>query len=64
MGPPSEDDGKDRMRGGRRPHLVASMGPPSEDDGKDQLAFPRVSKSSSSLQWGRRPRTTERSHRQ
>ena len=59
MGPPSEDDGKQLVENMRKTaQAEASMGPPSEDDGK---SGPKVAVLvEGQLQWGRRPRTTER----
>ena len=58
MGPPSEDDGKEKMAADRNATTLASMGPPSEDDGKEP-GPPVITDARRMLQWGRRPRTTE-----
>ena len=58
MGPSSEDDGKVDADINGAGGEVASMGPSSEDDGKRGGAA-EVHKRSW-LQWGRRPKTTER----
>ena len=59
MGPPSEDDGKVLGHDAWTYTRPASMGPPSEDDGKIGIGGCHC-RHGVQLQWGRRPRTTER----
>ena len=61
MGPSSEDDGELDIQSRSEQSSEASMGPSSEDDGEAATGMQYLAQHGL-LQWGRRPRTTERAY--